>query len=41
MPDDMISRIHALSQNNPMVITFLNRNENEIKEDGDNDDYVP
>ena len=35
MPDDVISRIHALAQNVPMGITFTNRNENEIEEDDD------
>ena len=37
----MISQIHALARNNPTGITFTDRNENEIKEDDDNDDYVP
>ena len=41
MPHDMIIRIHLLSQNDPIGITFTNRNENEIDEDDDSDDYLP
>ena len=41
MPDDVISRINALAQNYPMGITFTDRNEKEIKEYDDNNDYVP
>ena len=38
MPDYYISRIHAISQNYPMGITFTNRNEKTIEEDDDEDD---
>ena len=41
MPDDVISRIHALARNQPKGITFTGRNEIETKEDDENDDYVP
>ena len=40
MPDDVIIRIHALSRNDPMRITFTDRNENETKEDDDDNDYI-
>ena len=39
--DDAISCIHDLAQNEPTVITFTKRNENEIQEDDDDGDYVP
>ena len=41
MPDDVIIRIHSLARNDPMGITFTDRNENEIKENYDYNDYVP
>ena len=41
MPDDVISRIHALAKNDPMGITFTGRNEKEIKEYDDENDYLP
>ena len=37
----MIIRIHALTQNDLIWITFTDRNEKKIEEDDDNDDYVP
>ena len=41
MPDYVIIHIHALAQNDPTGITSNNRNENEMEEDYDGDDYVP
>ena len=37
----MISQIHAFAQKDQMGIAFTNRNENEIKEYDDNENYVP
>ena len=40
MQDDVISRIQALSRNEPIGATFTDRDENEIEEDNDDNDYV-
>ena len=40
MQDGVISHIHELSQNEPMGVTFTNKNEHKIEEDDDDNNYV-